>query len=96
MSDKFKAVEHEMESAPVKVVDTRLFGETKEHAFKRLAIPRVENILDRIRILGNLSDKSRYAYTEEQIDKIEMALNEAVANTISAFRGKDMNTKFTL
>lgn len=92
MSDKLKAVENEMEIAE----EAATAHETKDQAFRRLAIPRVENILDRIRILGNLADKSRYAYTEEQVDKIEMALNEAVANTIGAFRGKELNTKFTL
>lgn len=87
MSDDLRTVEEEI------AIHEK---ESKADAFKRLAIPRVENILDRIRILSNLSDTARYEYSEIQIDKIETALNEAVATTIKAFRGKDFNTKFEL
>jgi len=89
MSDKLKSVEHEMEME-------REGKESKAQAFKRLAIPRVENTLDRIRILSNLADTARYEYTQAQVDKIEMALTEAVRTTIDTFRGKDVSTKFEL
>ena len=89
MSDKLKAVEHEMEMY--------LEGkESKAQAFKRLVIPRVENALDRIRILSNLADTARYEYTQQQIDKIEAALLEAIKTSIEAFRDKGVSTKFEL
>ena len=60
--------------------------ETKAQAFVRLANPRVQSTLDKIRILGNLSNQGNYEYTDGQVDKIEAALTKAVADTISLFQ----------
>lgn len=70
--------------------------ESKAEAFRRIGVPRVENVLDRIRVLGNLADKTRYDYTQEQVDKIEHSIKEALDDTISKFRGKVDKDKFTL
>lgn len=49
-------------------------------AFKRVATPRVERVLEAMRILGNTADDKRYDYTPAQAEKmfkvIEGALNE--------------------
>lgn len=76
--------------------ETEFEVETKADAFKRLAVPRMNKILDSVRILGNLADKSRYEYTEEQIAIIEEALTEQVNKTIAKFRGKSKPDTFTL
>lgn len=70
-------------------------GESKAAAFRRLAIPRTNAVLDKLRILGNLSS-SAYEYTPEQVDKIEAAIRSTVDNVINQFRGKSEPDKFDL
>lgn len=60
--------------------------ESKSDAFKRLAEPRVTSILDKLRILGNLSDKNRYEYSQDQVDRMETAVKEQVHKTFTKFR----------
>lgn len=45
-------------------------NETKNAAFKRLAGNRTNNAIKNIRLLGNLSNKHNYAYTEEDFKRI--------------------------
>lgn len=72
-------------------------GESKADAFKRLGNYRVQKLLERIRLLGNLSNRSTYEYTAEQIDKIEQAVNAEVAATMKRFRGGEKDKPlFTL
>ena len=52
-------------------------GETKEEKFKRLAEPRVNRALDKIRLIGNLATGD-YAYSPEQVEKIITSLQRAV------------------
>lgn len=51
--------------------------------FKRLAAARTNEVLRRLKILGNCANRSHYDYTEEQIVKIfseiEKKLREAKA-----------------
>jgi len=63
--------------------------ESKDALFIRLATQRVDKVLNSLRILGNCSNKSIYAYTEVQILKIAETLNEAIVKTMSKFQ----NTK---
>lgn len=44
--------------------------ETKYEKFKRLAENRTNKIIDMIRLLGNLSSRSTYEYSEKDIYKI--------------------------
>jgi RNA recognition motif-containing protein len=44
--------------------------------FVRLATKRVSNALKAIQLIGNLSNKSNYDYTEEDVQKIFKALAE--------------------
>ncbi len=44
--------------------------ETREERFKRVATRRTNDILRRISILGNCANRSAYAYTDEDINKI--------------------------
>ena len=48
--------------------------ENKEDRFRRLAEVRVNKIIAMIRLLGNLSSRSIYAYTLEQVEQIFTAL----------------------
>ncbi len=44
--------------------------ESRHDRFKRVAAKRVNDILEKIRILGNCSNKSSYEFTEEEVSKI--------------------------
>ena len=50
--------------------------ESPEQRFKRLAEPRVNNVLRTLRILSNLSNTSNYDYSKEQITKIFKVIRE--------------------
>jgi len=51
-------------------------NETPEERFKRIATVRTNAVLDRLRILGNLSNRQMYSYSQEDIDKIFSAINK--------------------
>ncbi len=51
-------------------------NETPEERFKRIATVRTNAVLDRLRILGNLSNRQMYSYSEEDINKIFSAINK--------------------
>jgi len=44
--------------------------ETKQERFKRVGTKRTNEVLEKIRILGNCANKSTYAFTEEEVNKI--------------------------
>lgn len=54
--------------------------------FKRVAEARTNAVLDKLRILGNCSNKQIYSYTEDDINKIFAVINETVRETKSKFR----------
>jgi hypothetical protein len=62
--------------------------ETREERFKRIAILRTNAILNRLRILGNLSNKQRYSYSEKDINKIFSAINKQVKETRAKFESQ--------
>ena len=55
--------------------------ESRSEKFRRIAVRRTNEIIEKIRILGNCSNKSTYAYTDEEVSKIfkniEQELNTA-------------------
>jgi hypothetical protein len=51
-------------------------NQEKQTRFKRLASRRTNEVLDKLRILGNCADRRSYAYTDEEIDKIFRAIDE--------------------
>tara|TARA_R100000008_G_C3562749_1_gene157225 strand:+ start:837 stop:1115 length:279 start_codon:yes stop_codon:yes gene_type:complete len=55
-------------------------------AFTRLAKKRVNATLRMFRLLGNLSNQSMYKYTDEQIDQMERAIDEAMAKAFTQLR----------
>jgi hypothetical protein len=69
---------------------------TKEEKFNDLAIPRMEAALDKIRLLGNLSNRSIYAYTDDQIDRMEYALRSKIEEVFKLLRHeKKSSTRFS-
>ena len=68
--------------------------ESRREKFKRLAERRTKEVLSRLRILGNLSNKSSYEYTSEEIRKIFKALEEQMRLVKSRFKvGKEQEFK---
>jgi hypothetical protein len=60
-----------------------------EEKFKRLAEKRVNNAIKYIRLVGNLSNKSNYSYTDGQVEKIFRALNREIKEAKTRFQEGD-------
>ena len=59
--------------------------ESRHERFKRVASKRTNEILEKIRILGNCSNKSSYEYTEEEVNKIFSEIDKQLKLTKSKF-----------
>ena len=70
--------------------------ETKRERFVRLAEKRTENILNDIRLLGNLSNTSNYEYTEEDVTKIVKAIKMALSDLEHSFSSANKKKAFKL
>ena len=69
----------------------------KEERFQRLAEQRVNAILDKFRLLGQLSNKSNYEYTDDQVELIFKAIQKELNVTKARFRnGTKDRKRFTL
>jgi len=67
-------------------------NESRHERFKRLATLRTNAVLEKLRLMGNLSSKTNYEYSEEEVSKIFYAI-EAQLRTIKAiFSGKKKRT----
>jgi hypothetical protein len=60
--------------------------ESKAERFVRLASARVSAAQDAMNKVGVLANKGSYEYTDEQIDKIEKALQSAISVNVGALR----------
>ena len=70
-------------------------NETPEERFKRVAEARTNAVLDRVRILGNLSNRQMYSYSEEGINKIFRAINNQIKEVRAKFNSQKQE-KFKL
>lgn len=59
--------------------------ETRAQRFKRIATKRTNDIIRRIRILGNCSNRSAYDYTEEEINKIFAVIGKELKTANARF-----------
>ena len=59
--------------------------ETRPQRFKRIATKRTNDIIRRIRILGNCSNRSVYDYTEEEVNKIFAAIGKELKTANARF-----------
>lgn len=66
---------------------------TPEQRFKRLAEQRVNAIVDKLRLLGQLSNKRNYRYTNAQIEKIFRTLKSELRDAQRKFDGTGKETK---
>ncbi len=70
-------------------------NETPEERFKRIATVRTSAVLDRLRILGNLSNRQMYSYSEEDVNKIFWAINRQIKEVRAKFNSQKQE-KFKL
>ena len=63
-------------------------NETRRNKFRRLAIYRTNAVLEKLRLLGNLSNKSNYEYTDEEINKIFSAIDAQLKSAKLRFTNK--------
>lgn len=71
----------------------KIENETKEQRFVRIAEPRVSRACKAVSLLGNLAG-SGYEYTEEQVDAMFGAVQEALDTARAAFVKKPKTVKF--
>lgn len=62
--------------------------ESRKEKFRRLAEYRTNAILEKLRIIGNLSNKSNYDYTDEEINKIFYAIDSQLRIVKARFLSK--------
>jgi hypothetical protein len=60
-------------------------SETRADRFKRLAESRTNELIKRIRILGNCSNRSSYDYSAQQVNKIFAAIESELKNAKARF-----------
>ena len=69
---------------------------TKEERFKRVASRRVQEILNKMRLLKNCANKANYSYNEEQIDKIISTIDNEWKKVKSEFNNSKPRKEFSL
>ena len=65
----------------------------KEERFKRLAEQRVNAILDKLRLLGQLANRGNYKYGDAQVQTIFRAITRDVKATRDKFQEGSTNGK---
>lgn len=60
--------------------------------FERLAERRVNEVIKKIRLIGNLANRSNYDYTEKHAKQIIEALENEVKFLKAKFRGEDQSS----
>lgn len=65
----------------------------KEERFLRLAESRMNELIDKFRLVGNLADKRNYSYSDEQAKQILKALEEELRNLKAKFSSIEQKEK---
>jgi hypothetical protein len=61
----------------------------RRERFVTLAEARTSKALSSIRLIGNLSNRSNYQYTEQDVNRIVRALNQEIADLKRRFKSDD-------
>lgn len=65
----------------------------KAENFVRLAEARTNKIIDMVLLLGNLSNKTNYSYTDEQVKAIFDSIQQALDETKQKFLEEPMQKR---
>lgn len=68
----------------------------KRERFTRLATYRTNEVLKRLKVLGNCANRSAYEYTEEEIDKIFSTIEKKIREIKSKFHYPKKMDEFKL
>lgn len=79
-----------------KPVEQHTNGESKAERFKRIGVPRVRRVLEHVKRLHNIANRSSYHYTDEDAEKIIEALRKSVGELEARFKGQKATTHFEL
>ena len=73
-------------------------AETPEDKFIRLAEARVNGLIKTMKLLGNLSNRSNYAYAQSDVDKIFRSIEKELKHAKARFRtgGRSDDSVFRL
>ncbi|MCT6822905.1 MAG: hypothetical protein M3005_03420 [Apilactobacillus sp.] len=71
-------------------------SETKNEKFHRLAEKRTNDIIDKLRLISNLSNSQQYEYTKKEVNDMFKAIREALDRSESSFDNEVIksNNKF--
>jgi hypothetical protein len=64
---------------------TKVVGETPEERFRRLGTARTNEVLNRLKVLGNCANRQLYGYTEKDVDKIFSVIDRRVKEVRAKF-----------
>ncbi len=67
--------------------------ESKEDRFKRLAEKRVNELLDKLRLVGNLADRRNYSYTQDQAKQIIQVIEDHSKSLRAKFLDQEFKEK---
>lgn len=68
----------------------------KRERFKKLATKRTNEVLYRLKVLGNCSNRQLYDYDEKDIEKIFSEIEKKVKEAKGKFTYQKRNEKFSL
>ena len=71
-------------------------NESKQDRFKRIASRRVQEILNKLRLLGNCANIGVYSYTEEDKRKIFSVIDNELKRVKALFHKSKKENKFKL
>jgi hypothetical protein len=78
-------------------VITRYYMDTHRHDnFKRLAAARTNEVLRRLKILGNCSNRSHYDYSEEEVAKVFSEIDRRIREVKAKFTFPQRDKEFKL
>ena len=78
------------------MVKPKVKNENKKERFIRIAESRTQRLLNDIRLLGNCSNPSVYAYDNEDVSKIFKAIDEELRRIKALFSKNKQNKSFSL
>ena len=70
--------------------------ETKRDRFLRIAERRTQQVLEKIRVLGNCSNRSIYEFTDDEVERIFQAILRQVDFTRAQFQDRSKRAEFKL
>jgi hypothetical protein len=68
----------------------------RKDSFKRLAVSRTNEVLKKLKILGNCANRSHYDYSEEEVNKIFSEIERKVREVKAKFTYPNKYKQFEL